>query len=551
MGIFGFSWADGGAFVGGALGAAFLGPPGAMLGSAVGSFAGAAWGDDKGSGAAFEEALVAGIGAAGGAWATNLAGKLLKDGIASAAAKALPAGVARGVDRVAAKALLPWNAHGGGPVAALGGAFGGYEVSTQARLPVQIVTTDIGNGGCPAQMANLRMPADLAGPVGGMYRGLPGYLCDVWRSFGTGERSAPPAPKLPGEVSGAEVAGIPDYRAKADRLNTVTAGFAELDRKAVALIAQDAGRISDEGRMAVTALIETVNTRAAEAPPTGASGPAHALDLLNDAFGRGREILSQAVTSSDRAAGEIRTLTGELTDLRKEFEAYRDKHQNEHEREEQSRPRSVPLPAPIPPSEPVPPKLIPSPAPPCPRPVPPPHTRGNMDAGVLQGRRPSAPVSAGQPIAPAKPPETRTIPSGGAAVSTAAVPTPWTRQAAVERATVDEVPQRPRPALPESPAEPLALSPVGRAVPSYVPAAWSGPVSAGIPGSAGSSGQVAAAISARTPWTGIGGPAVPAPALVPATPAGVLGVYPHRASRIELSRTGDAGSGQRGPMNSV
>lgn len=86
MGIFGFTWAEGGAFVGGALGAAFFGPPGAMLGSAVGSFAGGVWGDDKGGGAAAEEALVAGIGAAGGAWATGLATPPM------AAVPAVPAG---------------------------------------------------------------------------------------------------------------------------------------------------------------------------------------------------------------------------------------------------------------------------------------------------------------------------------------------------------------------------------------------------------------------------------------------------------------------------
>ncbi|NUS93572.1 MAG: hypothetical protein HOQ36_14400, partial [Nocardia sp.] len=196
MGIFGFSWADGGAFVGGALGGALLGPPGAMLGSAAGSFAGATWGDDKGTGAALEESVVAGIGAAGGAWATDLAGVLLRDGIASAATRTLSAGAARRVDRVASRVLLPWNGYGGGPVAAFGGAIGGYEVSAQARSPVQIATTDIGNGGCPVQMANLRMPAELTGPVGEMYRDLPGYLCEVWRSFGTGPRNAPPAPEL-------------------------------------------------------------------------------------------------------------------------------------------------------------------------------------------------------------------------------------------------------------------------------------------------------------------------------------------------------------------
>lgn len=327
MGIFGFTWADGGAFVGGALGAAFFGPPGAMLGSAAGSFAGGALGDDKGAGAAFEEALVAGIGAAGGAWATNLGGKLLKDGIASAATKALPSNAVQRVDRVAAKALLPWNKHGGGPVAAFGGAFGGYEVSTQARPLVRIATIDIGNGGCPAQMSNLRMPSGLTGSVGELYVGLPGYLCEVWRGFGTGTRKAPPAPRVPKELDGVEASGIADYRRKARRLDTVMAGFAELDARALTLVGAKSDRITREGRLAVDSLIDTVNTRAAQVPAEGVSGQVHAMDLLDEAFRRGREILSQAVTASGRVADEIDDLAAELRALRAEFDDYRADHE--------------------------------------------------------------------------------------------------------------------------------------------------------------------------------------------------------------------------------
>lgn len=84
-----------------------------MLGSAVGSYTGAAWGDGQSTGEAMEEAMVSGIGAAGGAWATNLAGKLLKDGIGSAATKLLSNGAARRVDTAAGKVLLPWNKHDG------------------------------------------------------------------------------------------------------------------------------------------------------------------------------------------------------------------------------------------------------------------------------------------------------------------------------------------------------------------------------------------------------------------------------------------------------
>ncbi|MGW5384939.1 hypothetical protein [Nocardia sp. NPDC003963] len=412
MGIFGFTWADGGAFAGGALGAAFLGPPGAMLGSAAGSFVGAAWGDDKETGAALEEALVAGIGAAGGAWATNLAGALLKDGVA-AATRTLSAGTARRADRIAARTLLPWNARGGGPIAALGGAFGGYEVSVQARLPVRIETTDIGNGGCPAQLASLRMPADLTGPVGAMYRELPAYLCDVWRSFGTGPRQAPPAPRVPAMPGGAEPSGIAEYAAKVRRLDTMTAGFAQLDARAVALIADGTGRITAEGRTAVGSLVDTVNRRAAETPPPGTSAPIHALDLLNEAFERGREILSQAVTAGDRVAGQVRGLTDEVASLREQLYAHRTRPAPEGE------PPAPPVPAPPPTA--VPGSYCPTP------PAGPPHSRPD---GIRSGARESAAAdSAADQRRPAPEPPPATGSGGVVDAAPGPCPTPWSRSA--------------------------------------------------------------------------------------------------------------------------
>ncbi|WP_040837112.1 hypothetical protein [Nocardia brevicatena] len=357
MGILGFTWADAGAFVGGALGGAFLGPPGAMLGSAVFSFAGAAWGDDKSADAAMEEAIVSGIGAAGGAWATNLAGKLLKDGIGAAATKVLPAGAARGVDKVAAKALLPWNGHEGGPIAAFGGAIGGYEVSPQARSPVVIATADIGNGGCPVQMSTLRMPTDLTGPVGDMYRVLPRYLCDVWRSFGSGAHAVPPALELPVSPTGTTRSGIGEYAGKARRLDAMMAGFAELDRR-VAELAGNTARLSDEGRAAVGALIDTANGRASEPPAAETSIEIHALDLLNDAFEQGRHILSHAVASSNRVADKATALGDEIDALRRELNSHMRRHPETDvpERREHVRPVIPPQPwsvaCPVPPPRP-------------------------------------------------------------------------------------------------------------------------------------------------------------------------------------------------------
>ncbi len=334
MGIFDLdvSGADAGSLIGGAVAGGFLGPPGAFLGAMVGSFLGATLVDDKGTGDAVEEALVAGIGGAGGAWGANLAGKLLEEGVEKGLAKAADTGIAgavkRHVDHKAGLVLVHGPKREGGVLAALGGGFGSYAVSPQSPQIVSIDTTDIGNGGCPAAMSNLRMPADLTGAsaVGEMYLSLPGYLCSVWKSFGTGERTAPPAPELPEHAHGAEASGVPDYGKKAQRLNTVMAGFAELDARAVALIAVGADRVSDEGQLAVDALIETVNTRAGAAPAPGTSVPMHALGVLNEAFGRGREILSQAVAANDRIAGDVHGLTAELDALRKQFDEHMAQH---------------------------------------------------------------------------------------------------------------------------------------------------------------------------------------------------------------------------------
>ncbi|MGW6331849.1 hypothetical protein [Nocardia rhamnosiphila] len=502
MGIFGFTWADGGAFVGGALGAAFLGPPGAMIGSAAGSFAGAAWGDGKGSGAALEEALVAGIGAAGGAWATDLAGKLLKTGIASAATRVLSAGGAQRVDRIASKTLLPWNSHGGGPIAALGGAFGGYEVSTQARLPVQLPTADIGNGGCPAQLPNLRMPVELTGPVGAMYRELPGYLCEVWRSFGTGPRTTPPAPELPATLPAGSVATIAAYTAKARQLNTVLAGFAELDARAVESVAAGAHRISDEGRVAVGTLIDTLNRRAAEAPPAGVPVPMHALDLLDEAFGRGREILSQAVIAGDQVAGRVRELADEVESLRREIASSRRKP------DEDLRLQPVPPTTPAPPPTPT-----PAPAPPmAPGAVPPPPYTGMRAAGSRAGMGPvravrqHGSVNAGAEVPDPRRPQSGSGGAGVPVVQSAVAANPWPPRHGLGVSASEPSSGERLPSAGGSLPYPIPV----RTMPSYLPVAWPGamPIPGG-PASSGSGeppGSAPAGLPApapwRTPWTG-------------------------------------------------
>lgn len=327
-----FTGADAGSLIGGALAGGFLGPPGAFLGAMAGSFVGGILVDDKDMGDAVEEAVVAGIGGVGGAWGANLAGKLVKEGVEKGLARAADDGIAgavkRHVDHKAGLVLVHGPKREGGLLAALGGGFGAYAVSPQSPQAVSIDTTDIGNGSCPAAMSNLRMPAELTGAsaVGDMYLGLPGYLCSVWKSFGDGERTAPPAPELPAKAHGTETAGVPEYTKKAEQLNTVMAGFAELDAKAVQLIAAGAGRISDEGQLAVGALIDTVNARAGEALPPDTSVPAYALEIVNDAFGQGREILAQAITANQQVSGDVQGLTERLDALQQEF----DEHMNGH-----------------------------------------------------------------------------------------------------------------------------------------------------------------------------------------------------------------------------
>ncbi|WP_280236104.1 hypothetical protein [Nocardia cyriacigeorgica] len=323
MGFLGFTWADAGSFAGGLIGAAVLGPPGAMLGSTAGSFLGGVVGDDRDAGSAAEEALVAGIGAAGGAWAANLGGKLLKDGITAAATRALSAGAARRVETGAAKTLLPWNKYEGSLLGALGGGFGGYEVSPQARPPVAIETIDIGNGSCPVEMARLRMPPDLSRPIADSYRQLPGYLCDVWRKFGSGSHRTAPVPEPPAPIDENARSGIKEYAAKAQSLNLAMAGFATLDRKVAALVREGAGT-TEQGRNAVSTVIGNANRAAAEAPSGNAD--LHALDLLDDAFTAGNQILTQAITATDGTANRTDRLTAELRKLRAELDEHRAAH---------------------------------------------------------------------------------------------------------------------------------------------------------------------------------------------------------------------------------
>ncbi|WP_328391934.1 hypothetical protein [Nocardia sp. NBC_00416] len=522
MGIFGFTWADGGSFVGGALGAAFLGPPGAMLGSAVGAYAGGVWGDDKGVGAAMEEALVAGIGAAGGAWAANLAGSLLKDHIAGAAARALSAGAARRVDSVAAKALLPWNSHHGGPLAALGGAFGGYEVSPQARTPVQIsAAADIGNGGCPAQMSNLMMPAQLTGPVREMYEGLPRYLCDVWRSFGTGGRVAPPpAPALPEQLRGSSDSGIPEYTRKARRLDAMMEDFAALDRE-VAALARDSGRISGEGRAAVDVLIDTVNRRAGETPPAGTSRQVNALDLLNEAFEKGRQTLGAAVTAGDRVAADTNDLTDEIETLRKELDSHLREHPRADEPERTPPERTPEAPPVVPP-----PPLVPPALPPVPWPLPvcaPPRTEAPRQCPASIGRtQGGGPNSGDRGTADrTESPWTRwPAYRPGVAVESAAPATaahhrtPWTPGPTTEQVVTVATRHSgaPVPASPEvfaSAAWSVAVSLTGwsaEAARAFAGAALAAaPVASGLP-VPGSTPTGVLPVPGRTPWSGIAHP---------------------------------------------
>ncbi|WP_280489699.1 hypothetical protein [Nocardia carnea] len=496
MGIFDldFTGADAGSLIGGAVAGGFLGPPGAFLGAMAGSFLGGMLVDDKNMGEAVEEAVVAGIGGVGGAWGANLAGKLVKEGVEKGLAKAADDGIAgvvkRHVDHKAGLVLVHGPKREGGLLAALGGGFGAYAVSPQSPQVVSIDTTDIGNGSCPAAMPNLRMPAELTGAsaVGEMYLSLPGYLCSVWKSFGDGERTAPPAPELPEKASGTETAGVPDYTEKAEQLNTVMAGFAELDANAVKLIAKGAGRVSDEGRLAVDALIDTVNARAGEALPPGTSVSVHALDVVNDAFGQGREILAQAITANQQISGDVQGLTERLDALQREFDEHMSGHAPKVPRPPGA-PGVTPPGTPGMPSQPGTPGVTPYPVTPGATPQFPGATDG-------------APRNSGTP---------QGAPSGGrqgmsgvdGTVAPGISTTPWTRSSAVWSG-------EPGAADPQ-PAEADAVTLVADSVPpgaSVAPAAYSTAIAPTmtIPGPASAPAAATGAVPAtaapgRTPWT--------------------------------------------------
>ncbi|NEW39584.1 hypothetical protein GV793_11740 [Nocardia cyriacigeorgica] len=414
MGFLGFTWADTGSFVGGMVGAAVLGPPGAMLGSTAGSFLGGVVGDDRDAGSAAEEAVVAGIGAAGGAWAANLGGKLLKDGITAAATKALPTAAARRVETGAAKTLLPWNKYEGSLLGALAGGFGGYEVSPQARPPVTIDTIDIGNGGCPVAMGGLQMPLQLSRPIADSYQRLPGYLCDVWRNFGSGSPSTTPAPVPPPLIGDAAHGGIATYADRARALETAIAGFAALDRKVAGIVAESA-EVAEQGRDAVSTVIANANRAAAETPSGNADQ--HALDLLHNAFTAGSQILTHAITATGDTAGRADRLTAELRKLRADFDEHFASHRKpsastppqRQEPDDVARTPEVSIdiggavvgpiviaPAPAPPPVPAPaPPLVPAPAPPpVPAPAPTP-----------------IPAPAPPPVAVAPPPSEPVVPA--------------------------------------------------------------------------------------------------------------------------------------------
>jgi hypothetical protein len=281
-------------------------------------------GDGKSGTTAFEEALVAGIGSAGGAWAANLGGGLIKDGVSALARKTLSGTAARRVDAVASKALLPWNKYEGGLLASFGAALAGYEASPQSRPPATPTTTDIGNGGCPIQVANLQMPTPLAPAVDALYRRLPSYLCGVWRDFGAGSpgpvHSPAPPPALPTRPSGVIAAVIDDYERTVTRLNATMAGFAALDRKAADLV-NDSAEIATQGKAAVDSLIDIVNRRVHETPGAGTSADEYALQVLNEAFAEGRHILVDAITAGDQLARRTDNLTGQLRTLREDLDA--------------------------------------------------------------------------------------------------------------------------------------------------------------------------------------------------------------------------------------
>jgi hypothetical protein len=82
-------------------------------------------------------------------------------------------------------------------------------------------------------------------------------------------------------------------------------GFVRLDRQVLDLVTAGVDKIDEQGRLAVSRLIETVNKDAGTAPPSGKSLEAYALDRVNSAFADGREILSQAIVMSRGVAGKL------------------------------------------------------------------------------------------------------------------------------------------------------------------------------------------------------------------------------------------------------
>lgn len=316
----GFTWSDAGAFAGGIVGGAVAGPPGAMLGAAAASFVGGTVGDGNGTGKALEEAAVAGIGSAGGAWAADLAGKFVRDGIVHVASKALSTSAVRQVDQVASKVLLPWNKYDASPIAALGAGLAGYEASPQSRSssgsgsPGTAEVTDIGNGGCPVQLANIVMPEKLSAPIEKVYRELPGYLCGVWRDFGREATTRPQSAEPPGPVTGSETGGIDTYARKAAQLNAAMADFVALERELAPLALRSAA-VSERGRDAVTALVTTVDRGAVSAPAPGPTADEYALEQLDWAFRTGRTILATASADTTRVADDIDALTRSVRSL--------------------------------------------------------------------------------------------------------------------------------------------------------------------------------------------------------------------------------------------
>lgn len=260
----------------------------------------------------FTEAGVAAIGAAGGGWAggelARAGMKLLAPRLAKAAVEGIGGGLAGGLQKFGLEAaenvLRTTGRYDAGIVPAVAAGFAGFWATDQGKMPT-VVTIDIGNGGCPVEMRNLHMPAELGGAVGDMYRKLPPYLCDVWRCFGTGNRPTAPAVTLPTRVSAEESAGIPEYAARVAEFNTMIDGFVRLDRQVLDLVTAGVDKIDEQGRLAVSRLVETVNKDAGTAPPSGKSLEVYAMERVNSAFADGREILSQAITMSRGVAGEL------------------------------------------------------------------------------------------------------------------------------------------------------------------------------------------------------------------------------------------------------